>query len=71
MNEALVSQAEQAAWEYGLRGYDAVHLAAAKVWREEMGHPIVLATFDQELWEAANLAGLKVWPEEGSPSISA
>ena len=62
MNEALVSQAEQMAWEYGLRGYDAVHLAAAKVWREKIAHPIVLATFDKELWEAARLAGLRVWP---------
>ena len=64
MTEALVSRAEEMAWEYGLRGYDAVHLAAAKVWREEIQHPIVLATFDRELWEAARQAGLTAWPEE-------
>jgi predicted nucleic acid-binding protein len=63
MNEALVSLAEQMALDYGLRGYDAVHLAAAKVWREEIGDLVVLATFDRELWEAAQLAGLKAWPE--------
>jgi predicted nucleic acid-binding protein len=63
MDEALVSQAEQMAWQYGLRGYDAVHLAAAKVWHEEIAHPIVLATFDRELWKAAELVGLKAWPE--------
>ena len=63
LDEALVSRAEATAWEYGLRGYDAVHLAAAWVWRKEIGHPIVLATFDRELWEAARLLGLAVWPE--------
>ena len=63
MNEALVSRAEQMAWDYGLRGYDAVHLAAARVWHEEIGHPVVLATFDRELWKAASLAGLETWPE--------
>lgn len=63
IDEALVSRAEQMAWEYGLRGYGAVHLAAAKVWREEIGHLITLATFDRELWEAAGSVGLKAWPE--------
>lgn len=63
MDEALVFRAEQMAWEYGLRGYDAVHLAAATVWHEELRHPIVLATFDRELWQAAESVGLQVWPE--------
>lgn len=63
MDEALVSRAEQMAWQYGLRRYDAVHLAAAKVWQQEIGHPVVLATFDRELWEAAALVGLEAWPE--------
>ncbi len=66
VDEALVSRAETLAWEYGLRGYDAVHLAAALAWQERIGHPVVLATFDQQLWEAAQLAGLTAWPEEGS-----
>ena len=64
VDEALVSRAEGLAWEYSLRGYDAVHLAAAQVWQEQIGHPVALATFDKELWEAAKLAGLKVWPKE-------
>ena len=63
MDEALVSRAEQMAWEYGLMGVDSVHLAAAQVWHEEMGHRVVLATFDRELWKAAELAGLEAWPE--------
>ena len=63
IGESLVARAESLAWEYKLRGYDAVHLAAAQVWQEQIEYAVTLATFDQELWEAAPLAGLKVWPE--------
>ncbi len=63
IGESLVARAESLAWEYKLRGYDAVHLAAAQVWQEQIEHSVTLATFDQELWEAAPLAGLKVWPQ--------
>lgn len=64
VNEDLVMRAEALAWEYGLRGYDAVHLAAVLTWQEHLEHPVVLATFDRELWEAGRRAGLTVWPEE-------
>jgi predicted nucleic acid-binding protein len=64
MDEELVVRAEALAWEYHLRGYDAVHLASALIWQERIGHPVVLATFDRELWEAAQQANLAVWPEE-------
>jgi predicted nucleic acid-binding protein len=64
VDETLVSRAETLAWEYGLRGYDAVHLAAALIWQERIEHPVVMATFDQELWKAAQMSGLIVWPEE-------
>jgi predicted nucleic acid-binding protein len=63
VTEALVERAEALAWEYGLRGYDAVHLASALTWQESAGEAIVLATFDQQLWEAAKRTGLKSWPE--------
>jgi hypothetical protein len=52
------------AWEHGLRGYDAVQLASALTWQESVGEQIVLATFDQRLWDAAKRTGLKAWPEE-------
>jgi predicted nucleic acid-binding protein len=64
VDEDLVCRAEVLAWEHGLRGYDAVHLAAALAWQERVGSSIVLATFDRELWEAARQAGLTAWPEE-------
>ncbi len=64
VDERLVVRAETLAWEYGLRGYDAVHLAAALLWQERVGYPVVLATFDAGLWQAARQAGLGVWPAE-------
>ena len=63
VTEALVDRAEQHAWEHGLRGYDAVQLASALTWQETVGEEIVLATFDQQLWEAARRTGLEAWPD--------
>lgn len=68
VDEDLVCRAEALAWEHGLRGYDAVHLAAALAWQERIGSSVVLATFDRELWEAARQAGLMAWPKERSPN---
>lgn len=63
VTEALVERSEALAWEHGLRGYDAVQLASALSWQESVGEEIVLATFDQQLWEAAKRTGLKAWPD--------
>ncbi len=62
VTEALVARAETLAWDHGLRGYDAVQLAAALTWQDSIGQEVVLATFDRQLWEAAPRAGLHVWP---------
>ena len=65
ITEALVERAETLAWEHGLRGYDAVQLASALTWQESVGMEILLATFDQQLWEAGpKAAGLQAWPEK-------
>ena len=64
VDENLVSRAESLAWDYTLRGYDAIHLASALTWQERIEHQVVLATFDRELWEAAKGAGMAVWPEQ-------
>lgn len=64
VTEALVARAEALAWAHGLRGYDAVQLAAALTWQDALGREIVLATFDRQLWEAAPHAGLRAWPEK-------
>jgi predicted nucleic acid-binding protein len=62
--EALVERAETLAWDHGLRGYDAVQLASALTWQQSVGAEILLATFDQQLWEAVPKAGLKAWPDK-------
>ncbi|MFI5090803.1 MAG: type II toxin-antitoxin system VapC family toxin [Terriglobales bacterium] len=64
VTEALVARAERLAWDYELRGYDAVQLAAGLMWQESIGEDVLLATFDRQLWGAATRAGLQVWPQK-------
>jgi uncharacterized protein len=63
LTEVLISRAATLAWEHGLRGYDAVHLAAALFWQDMLGDPVTLASYDRQLWEAAKVTGLIAWPE--------
>jgi len=60
--EPLAARAATLAWEHGLRGYDAVHLATALVWRETLGETVTVATYDRELWRGAQATGLLSWP---------
>lgn len=64
VSDPLVSRAGTLAWDYNLRGYDAVQLASALTWQEAIGQDVCLGTFDKQLWEAAWGAGLHVWPEK-------
>ena len=64
ITEALVARADSLAWQHGLRGYDAVHLAAALTWQEGIGEPVTLTTFDRRLWESARQSGLLVFPDD-------
>lgn len=64
VTETTISRADGLAWTHGLRGYDAVHLASALVWKETLGDPVLLATFDGKLHEAGRLNGLQPWPED-------
>lgn len=41
--EALVRRASQLALKHSLRGYDALHLAAALDWQDHIGEPVTLA----------------------------
>lgn len=63
LTEVLISRAATLAWEQGLRGYDAVHLAAALFWQDMLGDPVTLASYDRQLWKAAKVSGLIAWPE--------
>ncbi len=58
----ITKQAARIAWEYGLRGYDAVHFASALAWQDAIDMPVTLATYDRELWHAAQKAGMDIWP---------
>ena len=64
VTELVVARADAVAWEHGLRGYDAVHLATALSWHEAMGSQVTLATFDRGLWLAARRVGLSAWPDD-------
>jgi uncharacterized protein len=63
VTEALMSRAEALAWDFALRGYDAVQLASALTLQEAVGAEITLATFDRQLWDAGKKAGIRIWPE--------
>lgn len=63
INEELIARADFLACQHGLRGFDAVHLAAALIWQEALMLPVTLATYDQELASAARKSGLKIMPE--------
>lgn len=63
LTEALAARAAALAWEQGLRGYDAMHLATALFWHDTLGEPVTVATYDKQLWKAAKASGLVAWPK--------
>ncbi len=63
VSETVVVKADHLAWEHGLRGYDAVHLACALSWQEGLAETVTMATFDRDLWQAAGRDGMNIWPE--------
>jgi predicted nucleic acid-binding protein len=62
--QATTRLASQLAWQDGLRGYDAIHLATALWWQANLGQQLVVVTYDRELWRAAGQHGLSVVPKE-------
>lgn len=62
VTETAIARADTLAWEHNLRGYDAVHLAAAILWQEAMGEQVTMATFDQTLWNVVEKIGLVPFP---------
>ncbi|RME59955.1 MAG: PIN domain-containing protein [Caldilineae bacterium] len=62
--ELLMARADALAWEHGLRGYDAVHLAAALLWQDGMDEAVTFAVYDRKLWQAAAASGLIPFPKE-------
>ena len=68
--DTVVEQADVYAYEYGLRGYDAIHLACALTWQRAIQAPVVMATFDQDLWLVAQRLGLAVFPTDLARYVS-
>lgn len=64
VTELVVARAGALAWDHGLRGYDAVHLAAASGWQDALGERVTLATFDRQLWTVAESVGLAAYPAD-------
>ncbi len=62
--ETVVARADSMAWEYHLRGYDAIHLASAVIWQERLERPVTMAVFDRRLWAAAQQLGLIPFPAD-------
>jgi predicted nucleic acid-binding protein len=69
LSELTVSRADAFAWEYGLRGYDAVHLAAASLWQDALAERITFMTFDRKLADTAARAGLIPFPARRPPDV--
>jgi uncharacterized protein len=64
VSEAIVGRADALAWDFGLRGYDAMHLASAVAYRESLGKNVLFASFDRELRKAAAAIGFELWPKD-------
>ena len=64
VTEQLIRHASILAWTYGLRGYDAVHLASAAAWQQALGRDVTVASFDRALWIAARRISLDAFPAD-------
>lgn len=64
ISDALIERARELAWDYNLRGYDAVQLAAALIFQGLAGTAIIVAANDDELRSACTAVGLAIWPSD-------
>lgn len=64
ITEQTVRRAGEVAWGHGLRGIDAMHLAAAITWQSALNSAITMVTFDGALAGASQAAGLRILPVE-------
>ncbi|MDN5347320.1 MAG: uncharacterized protein PWP65_884 [Clostridia bacterium] len=63
VSDSLVWLAGELAEKHRLRGFDAIHLAAAVTLKTQVKSRIVAACWDMRLWEALCAMKLKVVPE--------
>jgi uncharacterized protein len=62
ITENPVVRGDALAVEHYLRGNDATHLACALIWKETLGRPFTLTSFDNQLVEAAREVHLACLP---------
>jgi len=62
ITEITVIRGDNLAYEHGLRGYAATHLASLFLWQDAIGQPVTLAAFDSQLLTAARNEGLRTLP---------
>jgi len=64
VTDLVLDRAAALAWDLGLRGYDAVQLAAGLSWQDALEAPVSFATFDRQLWIASSRVGLTPLPDD-------
>ena len=62
ITQPVLTQASILTWAHGLRGYDAIHLAAASTWQSSLGETVLFTTYDQHLWQTAQNLGIDRFP---------
>ncbi|MGD0622164.1 MAG: type II toxin-antitoxin system VapC family toxin [Thermacetogeniaceae bacterium] len=63
VSDSLVWLAGELAEKHRLRGFDAIHLAAALTLKTQVKSRVVVACWDVRLWEALSAVELEVVPE--------
>lgn len=64
ITENTVMRGDILAYEENLRGYDAMHLACALIWQETVSLPVIMASFDVQLIEAARNVKMDFLPRD-------
>jgi predicted nucleic acid-binding protein len=59
----VLGSAADLAWENGLRGYDAVHLASAMRLESLARSHVTMVTYDKQLWDVSRKVGMVTLPE--------
>ena len=62
VSDALVKLAGDLAEKHALRGFDAMHLAAAVILKQQVSKPVTVGCWDAKLWKAIKCCDLQVVP---------
>lgn len=64
VTDTLIELAGELAEQHQLRGFDAVHLAAALILKQQVKENITVACWDKRLWQALNANNFALLPEK-------